>query len=70
MNLANTLRLQNLNAGSAGAQATVPDSRSSDEWIKKFLDAKNKRLNDLRKSLHKLLDYPEPIPQDDRGPLR
>lgn len=70
MNLANTLKLQNLNAGSAGTQATVADSRSADEWVKRWLDDKNKRLNDLRQSLHKLLDFPEPIPEDDRGPLR
>lgn len=61
MNLANTIRLQNLNGGAAGAQATVPDSRSADEWIKNWLDKKNKRLNDLRQQLHQLLDYPEPV---------
>lgn len=61
MNLANTLKLQNLKASSAGAQATVPDSRSADEWIKKWLDNKNKRLNDLRQELHNILDYPTPV---------
>lgn len=64
MNLANTIKLQNLNAGAAGAQATVPDSRSADEWIKKFLDDKNRRLNDLRKELHSLLDFPQPVEID------
>jgi hypothetical protein len=33
----------------------MPDSRSTDEWIKKFLDDKNKRLNDLRRNLNHLL---------------
>lgn len=64
MNLANTLKLQNLTAGAAGAQATVADSRSADEWIKNWLDKKNKRLNDLRQELHNLLDFPEPVEID------
>lgn len=64
MNLANTIKLQTLGAGAAGAQATVPDSRSADEWIKKFLDDKNKRLNALRKELHSLLDFPQPVEID------
>jgi hypothetical protein len=63
MNLANTIKLQTLGA-SAGAQATVPDSRSADEWIKKYLDDKNKRLNDLRKELHQLIDFPQPVEID------
>ena len=63
MNLANTIKLQTLGAA-AGAQATVADPRSADEWIKKFLDDKNKRLNDLRKELHQLLDFPQPVEID------
>jgi hypothetical protein len=58
VNLANTLRLQNLKAANAGAQATVADSRSADEWVKRWLDDKNRRLNDLRARLHNLLDHP------------
>jgi hypothetical protein len=61
MNLAETLKLRNIKASAAGAQATVPDSRSADEWIKNWLDKKNKRLNDLRQELHNLLDFPEPV---------
>ena len=64
MNLANTIKLQTLEGGAAGAQATVADSRSADEWIKKWLDDKNKRLNDLRKELHQLLDFPQPVEID------
>ena len=64
MNLANAIKLQTLGASAAGAQATVPDPRSADEWIKKFLDEKNKRLNDLRKELHDLLDFPQPVEID------
>src|SRR5208283_1915757 len=57
MKLADTLRLQNLNAYAAGSQATAPDSREADAWIKKYLDDKNKRLNDLRVLLHRKLDF-------------
>lgn len=64
MNLAETLRLRTLKASSAGAQATVPDSRSADEWIKKWLDNKSKRQDDLRKELHSLLDFPNPVEID------
>jgi hypothetical protein len=55
MKLAQTLKLQELQSTAAGTQATVPDSRSADEWIKKYLDDKNKRLNDLRRSMNFLL---------------
>lgn len=58
MNISQTLKFHGLQAAAAGTQGTVPDSRKSDEWIKGYLDRKNKRLDDLRKSLHNLLDYP------------
>lgn len=58
MKLQDTIRLHNLKAAVAGTQATVVDSRSSDDWIKKFLSDKQKRLDDLRKNLHNLLDHP------------
>lgn len=61
MNIAQTLAFQQMKAAAAGAQGTVPDSRKADEWIKSYLDRKNKRLDDLRKSLHTLLDYPQPV---------
>jgi hypothetical protein len=57
MKLAEVLKIQELQGAAAGTQATSPDSRSADEWIKGYLDRKNKRLNDLRESLHRLLDY-------------
>lgn len=57
MKLNDAIKVSNLDFAS-GTQATVADSRSADEWIKKWLDEKNKRQNDLRVSLHKLLDHP------------
>lgn len=57
MKLADTLKLQNLEAYAAGSQATNPDSRKADDWIKKYLDDKQKRLNDLRVALHNKLDF-------------
>lgn len=55
MRLAQTLKLQELQSTAAGTQATVPDSRSADSWIKKYLDDKNKRLNDQRVRMNSLL---------------
>lgn len=55
MNLANAIKLKSLDGAAAGTQATVPDSRSADDWIKKFLDDKNKRLNALRRELNHLI---------------
>lgn len=67
----------NIKAAAAGTQATVADSRSADEWIKNFLDQKNKRLNDFRVKMNTLLgpekgevraayrmDKPTPLDQD------
>lgn len=64
MNISQTLKFHGLQAAAAGTQATVPDSRKADEWIKGYLDRKNKRLDDLRKTLHNLLDYPQPVDID------
>lgn len=65
MRLADVIKLHHpVQAAVAGTQATVADSRSADEWIKNWLDQKNKRLNDLRKELHNLLDFPEPVEID------
>lgn len=50
--------MQNLWAYAAGTGSTSPDSRKADEWIKNYLDEKNKRLNDLRQTLHNKLDHP------------
>lgn len=61
MNISQTLKFSEMKAYAAGTQATTPDSRSADEWVKQYLDRKNKRLDDLRKTLHNLLDYPEPV---------
>jgi hypothetical protein len=58
MNLRNTLKYRDMKAAVAGTQATHADPRSADEWIKKFLDDKNKRQNDLRVRMHNLLDHP------------
>lgn len=56
MNLEQSIWFQEkMKAAAAGTQATVPDSRKSDDWIKNYLDAKQKRLNDLRVSLNTLL---------------
>lgn len=55
MKLASALKLQELHSTAAGTQATNPDSRSADEWIKKYLSDKQKRLNDLRVQLNTLL---------------
>ncbi len=55
MKLAQVLKLQELHSTAAGTQATVPDSRSADEWIKKYLSDKQQRLNDLRVQLNTLL---------------
>jgi len=57
MKLADTIKLRNLHGAAAGSQATVPDSRSADQWIKNYLDKKNQRLNDMRMKLHRLLDF-------------
>lgn len=70
MNLANTLKFRDMKAAVAGTQATTPDPRSADEWIKKFLDEKNKRLNNLRQSLHKLLDHPPALDEYMRPELK
>jgi len=58
MKLQDVIRFQNIRAAAAGTQATVADSRSADEWIKNYLSDKQKRLDDLRKTLHNLLDRP------------
>lgn len=55
MNLEQSLAMKDLYAAVAGTQATSPDSRAADEWIKDYLDKKNKRLNDLRRSLTTLM---------------
>lgn len=55
MKLSSTLWFIDVKAHAAGTQATVPDSRSADSWIKKYLDDKNKRLNDLRVQMNTLL---------------
>jgi hypothetical protein len=52
MKLSETLKLKEMQSAVAGTQATVADSRKSDEWLKNYLDAKNKRLNDLRVQLN------------------
>jgi hypothetical protein len=70
MNLSQTLKYRDMKAAVAGTQATHADSRSTDDWVKSWLDRKNERLNNLRKELHALLDFPQPIPEDERGPLR
>jgi len=58
VNLRDAMKVYTLDFAAAGGQATVADSRSADEWIKKWLDEKNKRENDLRVKLHALLDHP------------
>lgn len=55
MKLASTLKLQEMQSAVAGTQATVADSRSADEWVKRWLDEKNQRLNDLRRQLNYIL---------------
>jgi hypothetical protein len=61
VNLATTLKLLtgDIQAESAGAMGP-PDSRYADEWLRAYLDRKNKRLNDLRQELHRTID-PEPV---------
>lgn len=70
MNIAQTLKFSQMKAAAAGTQATVPDSRAADSWIKSYLDRKNKRLDDLRKSLHTLLDYPPALDEYKRPEMR
>lgn len=70
MKLAETIKFQNIRAAAAGTQATVPDSRSADEWIKKYLSDKQKRLDDLRKELHALLDHPPALDEYMRPEMR
>ncbi len=55
MNLSQTMAIQSLKANVAGTQATTPDSRASDQWVKNYLDAKSKRLNDTRERLNNLM---------------
>lgn len=58
MRLTDTCRLHGIAGAAAGTQATVVDSRKADDWIKQYLSDKQKRLDDLRKELHGLLDHP------------
>lgn len=56
MNLEQTLWFKKgIKAAVAGTQATTPDSRKADAWIKDYLDKKQKRLNDLRVQMNTLL---------------
>jgi hypothetical protein len=56
MNLSQTLKFRELEAAAAGSQATVADSRASDDWIKNYLDKKDQRLNDTRIRLNGLME--------------
>lgn len=53
MKIAETISM--LKGAAAGTQATSPDSRSADDWIKQYLSDKQKRLNDLRVRMNFLL---------------
>lgn len=70
MNLRQQLGLYDMKAYAAGTQATVPDSRSADAWIKKWLSDKQERLNNLRQDLLRVKGRdPEPIYKSDADQL-
>jgi SLT domain-containing protein len=57
LRLTTTVRLyENMQADTASGHAGPPDSRSADEWIKDYLDKKNKKLNDMRQELLRTVD--------------
>lgn len=60
MNINQTISFMDIRADVAG-QDHSPESRSSDTWIKNYLDRKNKRLNDQRVRYHNLLDQMKQI---------